>query len=193
MYDFIIGTVKRIYDNAISLQSGSLGFYCLCTKEILKDVEIDKEITIYTNISIHNDLFMLYAFNDREERELFCKLIKISGVGSKMAFNILSYYSYSEIIDIFATQNIVYLSKINGIGKKVAERILFYVKDIFKVYDVNIQNNVIFNKVNSALVGLGYPNEKNIVVLKELIDLYNEKKFDFDLILRESLKRLNTL
>jgi Holliday junction DNA helicase RuvA len=91
-------------------------------RETLKPVE--GETTFHTHLVVREDRMSLFGFLHREDRDLFLKLIEVSGVGPKIALAALSTYPAARVASAIRGGDSVFLSKIQGIGKKTAERIV---------------------------------------------------------------------
>lgn len=86
-------------------------------------------IGLHIHTIVREDALLLYGFLDQQERALFRALIKVNGVGPKMAIAILSSISPDEFIQCIHQQNTALLTKLPGIGKKTAERLVVEMKD----------------------------------------------------------------
>ena len=91
--------------------------------------ENGKQVAILIHHHFSQDSQTLYGFSTLGERELFRKLLKISGIGAKMALNILSGASGEELARYVATADVASLVRLPGIGKKTAERIIMELRD----------------------------------------------------------------
>lgn len=93
---------------------------------------------------IREDANLLYGFYDKAEREVFRLLIKISGIGPRLALTILSGMTCQELIQCIALKNLAALQKIPGIGKKTAERLIVEMQDKWKQlpFDMNEQGQL---------------------------------------------------
>ncbi|MDH4007645.1 MAG: Holliday junction branch migration protein RuvA, partial [Desulfuromonadales bacterium] len=125
------------------------------------------------------DALLLYGFLTLEEKNLFVTLIGISGVGPKLAVNILSHIPVAELKNAIAAEDVKRLSGLPGIGKKTAERLVLELKD--KVGPVNVNfteagvsslpgksSGDLINDVISALVNLGYKENQARKVLESM-------------------------
>lgn len=81
-------------------------------------------VTLYTHLSIREDAHLLYGFYNKSEREWFRELIKINGVGPKLALSILSVLNEQALIHCVQEQDVSVLTRVPGIGKKTAARLL---------------------------------------------------------------------
>ena len=91
--------------------------------------ELEQEATLYTHFVVREDAQALYGFSTTTERELFRLLLKVNGVGPKMALAIVSGMSPVEFNHTIHSNDITRLSKIPGVGKKTAERLVIELRD----------------------------------------------------------------
>lgn len=87
------------------------------------------EIMLLTHLIVREDSLTVYGFLELQEKELFLKMIEVTGIGPKMAQRILSSISPNDLLSLIATENSVGLSKIKGIGKKTSEMLILALKD----------------------------------------------------------------
>jgi holliday junction DNA helicase RuvA len=92
---------------------------------------LGQEVMLYTQFIVREDGHYLYGFSEPQERTLFVQLLKVNGVGPKVALGILSKIESSELIACVEQQNIVALQSVPGIGKKTAERLIIEMRDRF--------------------------------------------------------------
>lgn len=86
-------------------------------------------VTLYTHFVVREDAQLLYGFADKQERSLFRQLIKVNGVGPKLALTILSGISAPEFVRCVHAEDTAALVRLPGVGKKTAERLIIEVKD----------------------------------------------------------------
>jgi holliday junction DNA helicase RuvA len=91
--------------------------------------EVGKEVVLHTHLAIKEDAHSLYGFGAESERALFRTLLKITGVGAKMALAVLSGASSDEFARLIQTADVTALTRIPGVGKKTAERMIVELKD----------------------------------------------------------------
>jgi Holliday junction DNA helicase RuvA len=123
-------------------------------------------VQVYTSMIVKEDDISLYGFHNRENLELFEKLITVSGVGAKAAISILGTLEAAELKRAIAFEDAKEISRANGIGKKTAERIILELKDklgkepIMAGDTLNIGDSVISSdnrtEAINALIALGY-------------------------------------
>ena len=90
---------------------------------------LNAEVTLYTHFVVREDAQLLYGFSSQTERELFRHLLKVNGVGPKMALAIVSGMNPEEFRQVIQAADITRLSRIPGVGKKTAERLIVELRD----------------------------------------------------------------
>lgn len=152
-------------------------------------------VSIHVHTVVREDALLLYGFLDRQERALFRALIKVNGVGPKMAIAILSSISPEEFIHCIHQQNTTLLTRLPGIGKKTAERLVVEMKDTlsqltqgpgqshanFEHHPLHHQHEAI-----SALEALGYKHQEASKIIGQLDD--GQKTCEQ--LIRQALQRL---
>lgn len=146
--------------------------------------ELNQEAVIFTHFVVREDAQLLFGFNDKQERALFRELIKVNGVGPKLALAILSGMSATQFVSAVEREEIGALIKLPGVGKKTAERLVVEMKDRFKGLSGDLFNPVSDIPLTSpatadsrvgdpeteaaaALVALGYkPQEASRMISK---------------------------
>lgn len=103
--------------------------------------ELGQEAIVFTQFVVREDAQLLYGFNDKQERALFRELIKVNGVGPKLALAILSGMSAQQFVSAVEREEITTLIKLPGVGKKTAERLVVEMKDRFKGLNGDLFNN----------------------------------------------------
>lgn len=118
------------------------------------------EITLYTHLSIREDMHLLFGFATEPERQVFRQLIKVSGIGARTALALLSGLSVQDLYQAVGTQDSARLIKIPGIGKKTAERLLLELRDKLSSKMTGIETIPSSSRNGSdmlnALLSLGY-------------------------------------
>ncbi|HWP92930.1 MAG TPA: Holliday junction branch migration protein RuvA [Thermodesulfobacteriota bacterium] len=159
----------------------------LSTYYRLPELGGETELKIHTHVK--DDGIELYGFLTEDERKLFTSLLGISGVGPRMATNILSSVSPTELIESISSGDLA-KKKIPGIGPKLASRLVTELKDkvtkIRPVIEVEKQVEVL-EDVISALLNLGYKKNEIDEHISKLEEVASQEK-DIEIALRESLK-----
>lgn len=91
--------------------------------------EIGSQVTVVTHMHVREDAMLLFGFASEQERSLFRELIKVNGIGAKMAIGILSAMSVNEFVGLVEISDTAALTKIPGVGKKTAERLVIEMRD----------------------------------------------------------------
>ncbi len=142
---------------------------------------LGETVTLLTHFAVSENAQTLYGFYTKKDRELFRTLIKVSGVGPKMALGILSGMDVDQLVRCFMDNNTGALVKVPGVGKKTAERLVVEMRDRLKDWQMgssplaeleaasvggaNVSVNDIAGEAESALVALGYkPTEASRLV-----------------------------
>ena len=133
---------------------------------------IGERVTLHTQLIVREDAHLLYGFATEEERRVFRQLLKISGVGAKMALSVLSGLSVADLAQVVAAQEPGRLTKIPGVGKKTAERLLLELRDKLGVDVVGISGGKSYapdgNDALNALLALGYNEREAVWAIKQL-------------------------
>ena len=131
MIAFIEGDLVECQLNLAVIQVGGIGYEVhipLTTSEKLPS--LGKEVKLFTQAIYRDDAQTLYGFSDRESRDFFRMIVdKVSGIGPKIALNLLGSLSLPTLKTSIASGDVGMLSKAQGLGKKTAERIVVELKD----------------------------------------------------------------
>jgi holliday junction DNA helicase RuvA len=160
---------------------------------------VGQTLTLHTHLVVREDAQLLYGFYERRERELFRELIRLNGVGPKLALALMSSLEVDELIRCVQAQDTSALVKVPGVGKKTAERLLVELKDRFKAWqtvpamfelvpdDGPISRAPVATAETdavSALISLGYkPQEAS-----KAVSAVNEKGLSSEDLIRRALK-----
>lgn len=193
MYNYIIGKVTYAMGNTLVVENNGIGYEIGVSATTLYDCCTPGEIVkIYTYLYVREDTFALYGFSKLEEKTLFLRLIDISGVGPKLAMQILGGMDLNSLTVAIATGDVKTLSKIKGLGKKTAELIVVSMRDQVSAdmasalsplekYADKDQSEAVF-----ALVSLGMSNTEAVKLVAEIAKTTS----GLENIIREALKRL---
>lgn len=164
--------------------------------------ETGAEIHLHTHFVVREDAQLLYGFSDLQTRELFRELIKVNGVGPKMALAVLSALDVGELIQCIQHENINTLVRVPGIGRKTAERLLIEMRDRARHWaDKTRGGNLATTKTTplvssmsiqedaeSALVALGYKSQEAHKIIESILKSHDVNRSE-DLI-RLALKSM---
>lgn len=130
MFAFLEGTIAYKQDNTVVVNVGGVGYELFVSNYTNYALPgVNETARVLTYLQVKEDGVCLYGFATSEEKELFLKLITVSGVGPKGAIGILSNITMQDLIKAISLGDIKVLSSIKGIGKKTAERIAIELKD----------------------------------------------------------------
>ena len=157
-----------------------------------------EKVSLHVYTHVREDMLQLFGFQTKREKEIFLLLISISGIGPKLALNILSGIGIEELLSAIMSADSERISAIPGVGKKTSQRITLELKekvsDIFEGTEVRprekvqIKNKEIFDDALSALINLGYPRKSAKIVIENV--LHNDNDINLDTLLKEALRSL---
>jgi len=131
-----------------------------------------ERVVLFTHLVVREDAHLLFGFGSENERRAFRQLVKISGIGARIALSVLSGLSVAELAQAVTLQESGRLTRIPGIGKKTAERLLLELKDKL---GVELTAAVGVNRapppssdILNALVALGYSDREAVAAVKKL-------------------------
>jgi Holliday junction DNA helicase RuvA len=136
-------------------------------------------VALFTHLVVREDAHILYAFGTDGERRLFRGLLKVSGVGPKIALGILSGASVEDFLRIIEAEDIAMLTRIPGIGRKTAERVIIEMRDSVKKLSMRADGGspagmgmgaaaTAQSEAFSALIALGYKPPEVVRLLKSV-------------------------
>ncbi len=199
MYAYFNGKVENIFNDRVIIGVNNIGYEIYMPEnELLKIEEIKEDVKVYTYLQVREDDMKLFGFLDLETLEFFKKLITVSGVGAKVALNIIANIDKSDMCIAIATDDIATLKAVPGIGPKMAQKIIFELKDKILKEDIDSskKSNKTLKKANpnieeasAALQVLGY-RDKNI---KEVIDKLNIEEDSVEDIIKKVLKEMQNI
>ena len=159
---------------------------------------VGESVTLHTHFVVREDVQQLYGFGTQSERQLFRHLIKVNGVGPKMALAILSGMSANDFAMCVHNNDIATLVKLPGVGKKTAERLLIEMRDKIGDVDATAGGSVagarevkpdISQEAESALIALGY---KPTDAAKIISRVASESVSDAGELIRLALKSMGS-
>jgi len=176
----------------VILDIGGVG-YCawipISTYLELGEINENVELFIYTHMT--DNSLALYGFFTEKERDLFMKLIGISGIGPKVALNILSGIGVSDLEEAIRQSDVTRISLIPGIGKKTAMRIALELQEKLEKKEkvLHVKGFQEREDLISALMNLGFRRKEVEKIVDETIKTFTVEA-GFEQLLRESLKKL---
>jgi Holliday junction DNA helicase RuvA len=204
MIAHLSGTLLSKQATSVILDVGGVGYEVtipLSTFYEMEDAGSKVQLRIYTHV--REDALQLYGFKTTRERELFLRLISVSGIGPKLGITLLSGMSADEMIASIRTNNLARLTLIPGVGRKTAERLVVELRDkIAALSSVELEDELGAKPVPSetptadavradalsALVNLGY--QKSAAEKSVTAAVSEGGEITVESILRRSLRRL---
>ncbi len=194
MLHHIKGTLLEKRQDSIVVDVNGIGFEILVSNiTYLAMPDEGNIVTLYLHTQVREDDIHLYGFSTPAEKILFKLLISVSGIGPKVARNILSNIQIDEFVSAVVTRDLPRLSSIPGLGKKTAEKIILELKE--KMGNLRLSdhvagsNRIVLSDAVSALVNLGYKQQQSRDVVEDV--LKNNTSLDIGDVIRLSLKRLS--
>lgn len=153
--------------------------------------EVGQSVALWTHLAVREDAWNLYGFQHEKDRDLFRLLIKVNGIGAKVALSILSGMEPTQLLQCIAQERVTDLTRIPGIGKKTAERLILETRNALSQWelgsdsDLSAQTNDKDDAI-SALAALGYkPNDAKKSLAKLPDDINTTEK-----MIRYALQRM---
>jgi Holliday junction DNA helicase RuvA len=159
---------------------------------------VGEQVTLHTHLVVREDAHLLFGFYEKRDREMFRELIRLNGVGPKLALALMSTLEVDELVRCVQAQDTSALTRVPGVGKKTAERLLVELKDRFKAWDslpgtftlvsqgpgAPVQVATAESDAVSALISLGYkPQEAS-----KAISAIKDKNLSSEDLIRRALK-----
>lgn len=130
MIGYVKGKILSLAPECALIETaGGIGFEVMCSGSAFSALSGKKEGGLYTYLQVGENGAALYGFSSPDEKDMFLKLITVSGVGPKMGIAVLSGMSCGELAAAIATQDVKRLSSIKGLGKKTAERLILELRE----------------------------------------------------------------
>lgn len=164
MLAYLNGKVLKKTNKGLILNTGNVGYFVHISKNLLPEIETEQEIQFFIHHHVKEDASDLYGFSKYQDLEFFIQLIGISGIGPKVALEILN-ISPEKVKNAILSEDEVFICKIPGIGKKTAKRLILELKDKIQVDNLEPTHQSLSNTHNDALealIKLGY-HRKHIV------------------------------
>lgn len=160
----LTGTIVYKRPPSLMLDVNGVGYEILAPLSVFFDMPaVNTKITLYTHLAVREDAHVLYAFNSEGDKALFRSLLKVNGIGAKMALAILSGMSAADFARCVQLEDTASLIRIPGIGKKTAQRLVIEMRDRLKALDLSDSTDMPKGSSSSpvseaidALTALGY-------------------------------------
>ncbi|MCE3227611.1 MAG: Holliday junction branch migration protein RuvA [Bacteroidetes bacterium] len=195
LINYIKGYITSKNPAHVVIEAGGIGYGLLISLNTFSKLADQKEAQLFVeSVYVRDDNPRFYGFYDEEERELFRKLISVSGVGGASALLMLSSLSAVEIAGAINTANVTMLKSIKGIGDKTAQRIVVDLKGKMGKHEGGIAQilTTSYNKNKDeallALVTLGFPKPAAEKALEKAIKQQGISTENVELLIKAALK-----
>ena len=192
----LTGIVSHKSTQSVTVDVQGVGyrvFVPLSTFYLLPDVGYPVTLTVHTHV--REDAISLFGFHSPHEKAIFQRMITVSGIGPRLALNILSGISPEDLTNAIMAEDMSRLTTIPGVGRKMAERLIFELREKLTIDGIDLAKHrsdydAMIDDALSALVNLGYKE----ALAKKAIDHVSKECKDqptLELMLTESLKVLS--
>ena len=179
MFSFIRGFLYNKAENIAIIDCNGIGYEINISQSSFYDLpQLGDEVMLHTYLVVREDDVSLCGFTKLDEKDMFLKLISISGIGAKTALGILSCVNYKDLKTAIYNQDVKFIAKVKGVGKKTAERIIVELKDKFnsqgdffsQVAVEQVSDEFNQNKLDAidALVSLGIPKTESTKIVNSV-------------------------
>lgn len=200
MYAYLRGKIAAKQGAAAIIDVQGVGYRVVMGERALSQLPLDAEIIVHTHLHVREDEMSLYGFPEPEALALFELLLKVSGVGPKLALAITNAASTSTLYQAILGNDLTVLTKIPGVGKKTAGRLVLELKEkiMAQAPDGVIVDggeplpvgNSVNGQVLAALVSLGYRSDEAEGALRHALQRAPEQAGRVEDLLKEALKYL---
>ncbi|MBY5034136.1 Holliday junction branch migration protein RuvA [Streptococcus gallolyticus] len=194
MYDYIKGILSKITAKHIVVEAGGLGYIINVANPYSFSDQVQQEVQIYLHQVIREDAHLLFGFHTEEEKDIFLKLISVSGIGPTTALAIVAVDDNAGLVAAIDNSDIKYLTKFPKIGKKTAQQMILDLAG--KFVEASVENgkatkatavgNQELDDAMEALLALGYKAAE----LKKIRTFFEGTNETADKYISSSLKML---
>lgn len=185
------GRLLSKHPNQAIIEAGGVGYEANISIPTFSALPaLGTEVALFIHTHVREDALSLFGFLRIEEKQLFERLISVSGIGPRLAITILSGMAADAMVAAIKGNNVALLTRIPGIGKKTAERMVLELRDKLEAFSVPAMAaaaSPVEEDVLSALNNLGYPRP---LAEKALASLGRADKDNFDAMFRKALAAL---
>ena len=198
MYEYLIGTITQVFPAYIVVENNGIGYLINVANPFRFKSDETKQEKIYLHQIVRENEIVLYGFSDFNEKQLFLKLISVSGIGPKSALAILSNEDHNGFVSAVNNDDDAYLTKFPGIGKKTAKQIILDLKGklgglesgkpLKGQQDLEIvaeQTSPYLKEALEALLALGYTKTEVKKTGRKLLDFKGDSTDEY---LRQALR-----
>jgi Holliday junction DNA helicase RuvA len=177
----------------ILLEVAGIGYEILCPMSSFYEMGSESSISLHTHLAVKEDSLTLYGFISKDEKTLFRELIRVNGIGPKVALAILSHLNIASLMNAVAMEDDALLAKTPGIGKKTAQKLIVELKDRLeklelsntkhqKITGSNANPNT--QKASAALQALGF----KVKEADRMLNTINDDSLSTEELIRQALQ-----
>ena len=193
------GTLLRKTTRSVIIDNDGIGYEVIVPLSTFYAIpEEDERVSLHIYTYVREDALILFGFQTILEKDIFLMLISVSGIGPKLAINVLSGIGQDELLEAMTRGDALRLQSIPGVGKKMSERIALELKDkaLGVMADLRIpppkaitdEHKAVFDDALSALLNLGYPAKSAKGAVEEALSI--EKDISLEGVIKGALKLL---
>lgn len=187
------GRLIAKHPNQVIVEAGGVGYDVTITVPTFSDLPATgSDVALHIHTHVREDALALYGFLRPEEKQLFEKLITVSGIGPKLAITILSGMAAAEMVGAIRANDFARLTKIPGIGRKTAERMCVELRDKLEGFGAPqavVTHSQVEEDVISALTNLGYQRAVGEKAVERAVA--SAGRDNFDAVFRTALGALS--
>jgi len=198
MIAYVKGVLSYIQDEIVIVDVGGIGYEIICSNPYYFQTSLNQEIKIYTYHHVREDAQSLFGFKNEDEKQLFMKLISVSGIGPKGALAIIGSVDIPEFVAAVEREDDKYLTDFPGVGKKTSRQIILDLKgkltSLFSISEHHHTDSdhdnglkVELRETQEALKALGYTSKEINAITPQL---QKEKVANTDEMIRKALALL---
>lgn len=194
MFSYIRGRLTEANENQVTLETGGIGYSITVSGNTASKLPLPGTDTmLFLYLQVREDEVGLYGFISREEKEMFLKLIQISGIGPKAAVGILSGMTPDKLAIAIVTGDVKGISGIKGVGKKTAERMVLELKEKLAAEDVELfgtsdEPSGLMQDAINALRTLGLTQAEAVKAVEPAM----KEASTLEDVIRNALRRINS-
>ncbi|TAN44675.1 MAG: Holliday junction branch migration protein RuvA [Nitrospirae bacterium] len=186
MIGFLRGRLFSKKPDSLIVDVNGVGYQVLVPISLVSALPDEgREIMVHIYTHVREDAIILYGFQTEDEKRIFMMLIGVSGIGPKIALNILSTIRPDNFYSAIDSEDVDTLCRVPGLGKKTAHRLILELRE--KLPSLKEKKDANYDDTLSALVNLGY---KKTIAIEALEKAYNSGTGDIETLLKEALKHL---
>ena len=199
MIYYVKGILTEYTEEGVVLEAAGVGYQILLPPSLMAELPSPgEEVKLYTYYQVGEDAQRLYGFKDRDSRSLFLQIIKVSGIGPKLAVSVLGTLGVDELRLAVVSGDVKAIAQAPGMGKKTAEKLILELKDKIdmtslispgdaKAGSAPVIVSDAFSEAVAALQALGYSSSE---ALKTVRSLEAEEDWTVDDILQAAFRKL---